>query len=206
MKLYAACLASYNSGRLYGEWIDASADADEMRDAIATMLRGSPCPNVTVDCPYCDGKGFHNSENGNVHEEPCAHCKGAGTVPSAEEWAIHDYDSFPDMGEYPSLDDVAAYIALVEEHSHIDADDLKAIMADFQSVDEAAEALRDSFCGTYDTFREYADEAADESLAAHGIKDDSILSRYFDYEAFARDLAFDMRVIDCPSGVAVFYA
>ncbi len=209
MKLYAACLASYNSGRLYGAWIDASADADEMRDAIATMLRGSPCPNVTVTCPYCDGDGtqiVHNSENGDTREEPCATCAGSGEVPSAEEWAIHDYDGFPDMGEYPNLDDVAAYVELVEDNDSIDADDMKAIMGDFQTVEEAAEALRDSFSGIYSTFRDYADEAADEMISCRDAKPDSILARYFDYEAFARDLAFDMRVIDCPSGVAVFYA
>lgn len=181
MKLYAACLASYNSGILHGAWIDASSDVDAMQDAINTMLRASPCPNVTV-----------------THD--------GAEVPSAEEYAIHDYDDFPNMGEYPALSDVAAYVELVEDHSEIDEGDLKAIMDDFKTVADASEALADKFAGIYDTFRDYADEVADETLAAHDIKDDSPLARYFDYEAFARDLAFDMNVIDCPSGVAVFYA
>lgn len=169
MRIYAACLASYNAGRLHGAWIDVSSDAEDMQADIAAMLATSPAPD-------------------------------------AEEWAIHDYDGFPDMGEYPGLDAVAAMAALFEDHDSIDPDDLKAILSDFQGPAEASEALRDNFCGIFDTFREYADDFADEQLACEGHKQDSIAARYFDYEAFARDLAFDMRVIDCPSGVAVFWA
>lgn len=195
MKLYFACLASYSAGRLHGAWVEASSDVDEMQEAIATMLRASPCPNVTVTCPECEGT-----------DEDCTVCKGTGEVPSAEEWAVHDYDDFPNMGEYPSLDDVAAYVELTEDHSEIDAGDLKAIVDYYSTVSEANDALDDRFAGIFDTFRDYADESADENLAAHGIKDDSLLARYFDYDAWARDLELDMTVIDCPSGVAVFYA
>ena len=47
-RFYAACLASYNNGVLYGVWIDASTDVDEMQEAINAMLRGSKFPNVTI--------------------------------------------------------------------------------------------------------------------------------------------------------------
>lgn len=139
-------------------------------------------------------------------QEAVAAMLAASPVPDAEEFAIHDYDGFPNMGEYPGLDAVAEMAAIFEDFDYIGADDLREILKDFGSPEEAREALTDNFVGTFDTFREYADQAADEMLAAHNVKDDSPLSRYFDYEAFARDLAFDMRVIDCPSGVSVFYA
>jgi antirestriction protein len=42
-KIYAACIASYNRGRLHGEWIDAERDADAIREDIDTMLAASPC-------------------------------------------------------------------------------------------------------------------------------------------------------------------
>lgn len=208
MKLYVACLASYNNGRLHGAWIDASSDVDEMQEEIAAMLRGSPYPNVMVDCPLCEGDGettFHNSETGDTRRDKCPTCTGSGQVPSAEEWAVHDYDGFPNMGEYPSLEDIAAFVELTEEHDHIEPDDLAKIVADFSTVDEASEALQDQFCGIFDSFRDYADEAADDMLAAHDIKGDNPLARYFDYESFARDLGYDMRTIDVSSGVAVFY-
>lgn len=126
--------------------------------------------------------------------------------PDAEEWAVHDYDDFPNLGEYPGLEQIAEYAALIEDHTEIERGDLLAILNDFSSLDEASDALNDSFCGIFDTFRDYADDMADDSLRCHGIRDDSPLARYFDYEAFARELAMDMHTIDCPSGVAVFYA
>ncbi|MBI1392928.1 MAG: antirestriction protein ArdA [Alphaproteobacteria bacterium] len=41
-KIYVACLAAYNNGILHGRWIDAYQDADDIRAAIADMLRESP--------------------------------------------------------------------------------------------------------------------------------------------------------------------
>jgi len=52
-RIYVACLASYNNGVLHGAWIDAVQDADALQAEVATMLRASPYPNVTVDCPNC---------------------------------------------------------------------------------------------------------------------------------------------------------
>lgn len=43
-RIYVACLASYNAGRLYGRWIDATQDADAIRDEIHDMLDHSPEP------------------------------------------------------------------------------------------------------------------------------------------------------------------
>jgi len=37
-RIYVACLASYNSGILHGEWIDASDDPEEMQASIDAML------------------------------------------------------------------------------------------------------------------------------------------------------------------------
>ena len=41
-RIYVASLAAYNSGRLIGEWIDATADADVIRQSIADMLAAGP--------------------------------------------------------------------------------------------------------------------------------------------------------------------
>lgn len=45
-KIYAACLASYNSGILYGEWIDTDQSVGEIYDQIKTMLAGSAIENA----------------------------------------------------------------------------------------------------------------------------------------------------------------
>ncbi|MCC2603641.1 antirestriction protein ArdA [Sphingopyxis yananensis] len=41
-RIYVACLAAYNNGYLYGAWIDADQNADEIREEIAAMLGRSP--------------------------------------------------------------------------------------------------------------------------------------------------------------------
>lgn len=40
--IYVACLAAYNSGRLYGAWIDATQDAGNIHQDILEMLSNSP--------------------------------------------------------------------------------------------------------------------------------------------------------------------
>lgn len=42
IRIYVACLASYNNGILHGRWIDAAQGVDGMQDAINAMLEASP--------------------------------------------------------------------------------------------------------------------------------------------------------------------
>jgi antirestriction protein len=200
-RIYAACLASYNNGVLHGTWIDASSDVDEMQEQIDAMLRASKFPNVTVECPDCDGRGRNS-------QKACSTCHDTNEVPSAEEFAIHDHEGLGNVQEYDSLETIAEYVAILEEFDHIDADDLAAIMSDYSTPADAGEALRDSFCGIFGTFREYADDTADEMIACHTADGTApqVLVNYFDYESFARDLQMDMHTIDTPSGVAIFHA
>lgn len=203
-RFYAACLASYNSGILHGRWIEASSDIDEMQEAVTAMLRSSPCPNVTIKCEECEGNG----KPWGFGDSVCEVCKGKGTVPSAEEWAMHDSENLPRyIGEYSGLKPIAEFMELVEENDDWDADDLATIISDLGSVSEAKSALDDKFCGRYDSFKDYAEEAADEALAAHNIKDNNPLYNYFDYDAYARDLRHEMTTVDLSDGkVAIFYA
>lgn len=46
MRLYIACLASYSNGQPYGDWIDASTNAEEMLEKIKRVLEDSPAPNA----------------------------------------------------------------------------------------------------------------------------------------------------------------
>lgn len=45
-RIYVACLAAYNGGRMHGEWIDANQDADDISEAVKAMLAKSPEPNA----------------------------------------------------------------------------------------------------------------------------------------------------------------
>jgi antirestriction protein len=97
-RIYAACLASYNSGRLYGAWIDCEGKSGaELRVEIDDMLAASPEPNVLRrKCEHCghyqtDARPYADNGAG------CFHCGERHTAefrPSAEEWAIHDHEGF----------------------------------------------------------------------------------------------------------------
>lgn len=54
-RVYVACLAAYNAGKLHGEWVDAT-DEDELQEGIARVLKTSPIPNA-------EEHAFHDFEN-----------------------------------------------------------------------------------------------------------------------------------------------
>jgi len=45
-RIYVADLAAYNNGKLYGVWIDAAGDLDDIWEQVKVMLAGSPEPDA----------------------------------------------------------------------------------------------------------------------------------------------------------------
>lgn len=179
-RIYVACLASYNSGILYGRWIDASADVDDMQAEIAEMLRGSPCPNVMVQCPHCEGEGTPD-------DSPCPVCHGKGEVPSAEEWAIHDYEGLgPDLGEYAGLEEVARRVAIAEaaEDAGIPVAVLIEAMNDF-GADDAEDFISDQYRGAFDSWADMAEELEAETGGLDEVPER--FRAYIDFERIGRD-------------------
>jgi antirestriction protein len=187
-RVYAACLASYNAGTLHGEWIDA-VDADELREGIAEMLRESPNPNVTIDCPDCP----HIISP----QDNCTTCNGSGKVRSAEEWAFHDNEGW---GEYPvsehaDIDDLAELGRCIEEHGEAFAAYAGNIGGD---ADEAG--FEEAYCGEWDSEEAYAEDTMDD---LYDIPDHLVM--YIDWEAVARDwFCGDYYSIDGGAGIYVF--
>lgn len=172
-RIYAACLASYNAGTLHGQWIDFD-DVETVQDAIAKMLRCSPNPNVTVECPTCEGEG-----------DDCVNhvCQG-GKVPSAEEWAIHDHEGWHGLlqGENPDLEKLA-------EHSQNLWDHGPAWAAYANNVGDncaTTQGFEEAYRGEYDSEEEYAIQFVDDCYDLEKLMGD--LAHYFDYAAYARDL------------------
>ena len=196
MQIYIACLASYNNGTPHGKWIDATSDVDEMQEDVNALLRSSKQPNVMVECPACGGV---------CRLGACLTCKSSGEVPSAEEFATHDFDGISNLGEYCGLRAVADYVEFVEAHDYFEADEIKAVLDDCcGDLDLAKERLEDGYCGTFARFRDFADGYAEDCIFPD--VDNEMAQRYFDYESFARDLEMDMHTIDTPVGVMVFHA
>lgn len=96
-QVWIGCLASYNAGRLIGEWCDAT-DLDAMhecRDRVAKLAKEAAC-----------------------REWPSAADYGSGWL--SEEFFIADYDGFPRSlvsrwGEYPDWEEVAEVCAVLVE-------------------------------------------------------------------------------------------
>lgn len=143
-RVYVACLAAYNAGRLHGAWIAVDEDAEALCAAVAAMLTASP-------------------------------------EPGAEEWAIHDHEGFGgvEVGEFTSLDRVAAIAGLVRARGRLGALVLEHLGGD---LDVAVVALEEQYLGQYaslaDCFQERTEETVDIPEP---------LRLYIDYEAMARD-------------------
>ena len=170
-RIYVACLAAYNNGRLHGEWIDADQSADELHEAIQRMLAASP-------------------------------------EPGAEEWAIHDFEGFAPLrlGEYESLESVAAIAAGIAEHSEAFTAWL-SYDSDRDPVDTSA--FEDAYRGEWESLRAYAEsfaadiglyDAAEKSGSAYVVVDIDMLTRDLDIELYAVDSANHTVYVFDPNG------
>ncbi|MGH1470867.1 MAG: antirestriction protein ArdA [Cellvibrionaceae bacterium] len=57
IRIYVACLASYNNGILYGAWIDAAQELEDIQDSVSEMLSKSPVEN-SEEYAIHDYEGF----------------------------------------------------------------------------------------------------------------------------------------------------
>ncbi|MDX5515120.1 antirestriction protein ArdA [Stenotrophomonas sp. RG-453] len=183
MQIYVACLASYNNGAQHGDWIDLEGlDANGLREKISSILRESPHPNVRVPCPDC---GPHYNEAA-AFNAACATCNSAGSVPSAEEWAVHDCDDLPaSWGEYPDLDKLCEFVETLEE---LDDAEREAFLAyrDHEHDGVTVDDFRDAYAGQFDSWADFAEHLIEEQGVLADVPVE--LARYFDYESYGRDL------------------
>jgi antirestriction protein len=172
MRAYFASLSDYNNGHLHGVWVDlADLDETEIQDEINAMLRQSRYPNVTYKCIECDGD-----------DADCDVCGGKGEYHSAEEWAIHDYEGMRDMGENPCLSDLVEYVRLKEEHGDAWDAYVESVGAHYATED----SFLDAYAGEADTELAWVEHWIEDAGILHGV--DEILARYFDIEAYLRDM------------------
>jgi antirestriction protein len=80
-RVWVGCLAAYNSGRLHGEWVEVTPDAEEMQDAIDRVLKSSPIPRAEehfmADCENLPG---HLTYEGAHAEELAAYAEALETA------------------------------------------------------------------------------------------------------------------------------
>ena len=69
-RIYVACLASYNNGKLYGRWINADQEAEDIRAEMADMLKKSsePFAEEWAIHDYEGFRGYRLSESEDIEE------------------------------------------------------------------------------------------------------------------------------------------
>ena len=120
----------------------------------------------------------------------------------AEEYAIHDYDGFPDLGEYPDLQKVCDFAEMVEK-SDLDEDIVSAVVNEFPNDISTAQHVLDDNYGVYINFQDYADELADELMSCHSCGTGDWIKDYFDYDKHAEAISYDYIRIDVKGGVLI---
>jgi antirestriction protein len=125
--------------------------------------------------------------------------------PTAEEFAIHDYDGFGSLqlGEYERIEVVARIGRGIAEHG-------QAYAAWAQSLGssqwEQLNRFEDCYLGEWNSITDYAQQLLDDM----GIDTDALgpdwLAPYVhvDIEGFARDLASDVTIVETNNRVYVF--
>ena len=124
----------------------------------------------------------------------------------ADEVAIHDYDNCPDMGEYPSHEELYNLIHAIED-SYLDNEVLIKYMDNQHdySVDLVSDA-EEAYQTTAESFKDFAYEYAEQDIEnivnAEAVQ---FVFNNFDYDGYARDLEHSFTVIELDNyDVAIF--
>lgn len=130
---------------------------------------------------------------------------------NADEVAVHDYDDFPNMGEYPDHESIYN-LAHALDNSYLNNEIIIKYFNDYygydlEELEENIQDIEDAYINQYDNFREFSDELADETIECIVNKDaQQFVFNNFDYEGYARDLEHSYNVIDLNNyQVAIFH-
>ena len=129
-------------------------------------------------------------------------CKAIHSDEVDPEIMIQDHEYCRKWVYRETVDDrVFDWLQLDEEDQHlVEAWMELGGLPNDQTIAEAVQAASDSYIGHAGTFLEYAEETAEEILAEAPI----FLSKYFDMEAYAKDLEIELSTCETSHGVYIF--
>lgn len=118
------------------------------------------------------------------------------------EFMFQDFQGFPDEMYHESMSDDA--IQLILDYLALDDDTREMLDAycecfgtDITDFDDFVETAKERNCGQWDSFKDFAYQTAEEEIACHSNGEvTEFFERYFDYDAFARDLKMDYYISD----------
>jgi antirestriction protein len=110
-------------------------------------------------------------------------CKELHTDEADPEFMFQDYEGFPRCYYNESHVPDALW-----EWIELDDDDKTMLEAYIEQVDQSGDIdkAREAFMGKADTKAAFAEQWLEDTCALEGVPD--VLKRYFDYEAYARDM------------------
>jgi len=161
---WIGCLSCYNNGHLLGKWITAQQAADELTGDDEPSY-GGQAETVTID-DY--------------------------TAPRCRKCGGDEFDVF-DTEHLPTKMNLREFYKNAETLAELDADTLERLtaLAGFLGMENLAELIaydENNYAGRWNTFQEYAEHYADDTGALRDMPEN--LAYYFDYEKYARDLAY----------------
>lgn len=116
------------------------------------------------------------------------------------EWAIHDYEweteiEMDEISEHDDIQELNERCMEIDDLQEWEAEEIAAAIEAYGYTFTEALERQQRGCFIFYAGRdleEVAEELADELISSYAGRDiPEVLTRYFDYEAFARDLSFD---------------
>ena len=178
IKLYLANLGKYNEGILKGEWVELPLSETELEEVMVNI-----------------GVAHYDKEGNFVPYVIETDEKGYEYV--YEEYAIHDYETDLNISisEYSSLNDLNTVAEIVED---FELDQVNALLdGGVIDMEDLIEGDLEEIMQNY-SFIELEPNMNEEQEVGYAYVDEiyggpeylskEILERYFDYEAFGRDI------------------
>lgn len=120
-----------------------------------------------------------------------------------EEMFITDYDCFPNLGEYPNMEDIITVNDKIKSIQHDLAWELVEEFLDYGNGIDQLDSFEDSFKGIFSNEEEYAWEFVESCDGFEQIPEH--LQAYFDIESYARDILMNCHVVKLSDyNVAIF--
>ena len=127
------------------------------------------------------------------------------------EFMFQDFQGFPEefYHESMNIDDIQKildYIALDDNDKEMIEDYCQCFGGDLEDFGELLDKANGRYQGKYDSFSEFASSRADEDIACMSVRGATEwFERYFDYDAYERDLQYDYCIGDNGCGFCSSY-
>ena len=151
-------------------------------------------PQVYVACLGCynegrmHGKWMDADELSDRWGEPPVWAGGNGLANCErkhnEEWAIHDYDGVPNLGENPDTPYLIKVMRAIEEHGDPFREWFNLDPHNKSHHDDLSEAFQEAYIGKWDRPEDFAEQLADDLgyLPCANAKNPNPLLAYVDFE------------------------